>query len=197
MNKSALIIVDVQNDFCEGGSLAVKNAHEIIPYINEIQTKFDMVILTQDWHPANHASFASNNGKEPFALDEWENVLWPDHCVQGTPGADFHPLLNTDKASLIIRKGFKSDTDSYSAFYDNDHDGTGLTSFLNYHGINTTYFVGLATDFCVKWSANDAQFDGFDSYVILEGCRAITVGEIYDNHIQDMKDKGVNVIPAL
>lgn len=173
----ALIVIDAQNDFCPGGALAVPGGDEIVAPINAIMDGFDAVILTQDWHPAGHSSFASAHpGKAPFELTEMPygpQVLWPDHCVQGTKGAAFHPDLRTD-GDLIIRKGFRSAIDSYSAFFENDQSTpTGLKGYLETREITQLTLVGLATDFCVNFSAVDAARLGFDVTVRTDLCRAI------------------------
>ena len=174
----ALIVIDVQNDFCPGGALAVAGGDEIIARINGLMDDFQTIVLTQDWHPANHASFAANHpGAAPFSLTEMPygpQVLWPRHCVQGTAGAAFHPALNTDPAQLVIRKGFRTDIDSYSAFFENDKTtATGLHGYLTERGIRAVTLVGLATDYCVAYSALDAARLGY-SVTVLEGaCRAI------------------------
>lgn len=173
----ALIVIDVQNDFCPGGALAVPGGDEIVPLINQMADEFQTVILTQDWHPAGHSSFASQHeGKAPFDLVEMDygaQVLWPDHCVQGSQGAAFHPDLQTG-ADLIIRKGFRREIDSYSAFFENDRETpTGLQGFLRARGIDTLTVVGLATDFCVNFSAVDAAQLGFAVTVDQALCRAI------------------------
>ncbi|WP_171123049.1 MULTISPECIES: bifunctional nicotinamidase/pyrazinamidase [unclassified Ruegeria] len=173
----ALIVIDVQNDFCPGGALAVPEGDKIIAPINAMMNAFDAVILTQDWHPAGHSSFASSHsGKNPFDMTEMPygpQVLWPDHCVQGTKGAAFHPDLRSD-GDLIIRKGFRSDIDSYSAFFENDQTTpTGLEGYLNTRGLRKLTMVGLATDFCVHFSAVDAARLGFDVTVRMDMCRAI------------------------
>ncbi|PRX37128.1 nicotinamidase/pyrazinamidase [Meinhardsimonia xiamenensis] len=174
----ALVVIDVQNDFCPGGALAVPGGDEIVPGINALMAEFAAVILTQDWHPADHASFASQHaGKAPFETVEMpygEQVLWPDHCVQGAPGAAFHPDLDTERAQLIIRKGFHREIDSYSAFFENDRTTpTGLEGYLRTRGINRLTLVGLATDFCVNYSALDAARLGFEVTVREDLCRAI------------------------
>ncbi|WP_425051147.1 bifunctional nicotinamidase/pyrazinamidase [Psychromarinibacter sp. S121] len=174
----ALIVIDVQNDFCPGGALAVAGGDEIVPGINTLMTEFDAVILTQDWHPAGHSSFASQHeGRAPLELIEMPygpQVLWPDHCIQGSPGAAFHPDLETDRADLIIRKGYNPAIDSYSALFENDHSTpTGLEGYLRTRGIDTVTMVGLATDFCVNFSAVDAARLGFGVTVRLDLCRAI------------------------
>ena len=173
----ALLVIDVQNDFCPGGALAVAQGDQVVAPINAMMDAFDAVILTQDWHPAGHSSFAGTHpGKAPFELIQMPygpQVLWPDHCVQGTEGAAFHPDLRTD-ADLIIRKGFRSDIDSYSAFFENDQSTpTGLEGYLNTRGITQLTMVGLATDFCVHYSAVDAARLGFDVTVRTAACRAI------------------------
>ena len=177
-DNEALIIIDVQNDFCPGGALAVPGGDEIIPGINALAEDFPAVVLTQDWHPANHGSFASQHADHaPFETVEMpygRQVLWPDHCVQGSEGAGFHPGLNTDRADLIIRKGFRREVDSYSAFFENDHQTpTGLEGYLKTRGIDTLVLVGLATDFCVNYSALDAARLGFAVTVREDLCRAI------------------------
>lgn len=174
----ALIVVDVQNDFCPGGALAVAGGDEIIARINALMDDFSTVVLTQDWHPADHSSFAANHpGADPFSLIEMPygpQVVWPVHCVQGKPGAEFHPDLRCDPAHLIIRKGFRAAIDSYSAFFENDRKTpTGLAGYLHEIGVKKLTFVGLATDFCVAYSALDGVEHGF-SVDLLEGaCRAI------------------------
>ncbi|MEO3413450.1 bifunctional nicotinamidase/pyrazinamidase [Roseovarius sp. CAU 1744] len=174
----ALIVIDVQNDFCPGGALAVTGGDEIVAGINALTGDFDAVVLTQDWHPAGHSSFASSHdGLEPFGTVEMPygpQVLWPDHCVQGSSGAAFHPKLNTDAADMIVRKGYNPAIDSYSAFFENDHETpTGLHGYLQTRGIDTLVMVGLATDFCVNFSAVDAANLGYDVTVRADLCRAI------------------------
>ncbi len=174
----ALIVIDVQNDFCPGGALAVAGGDEIVAPINDLMDEFATVVLTQDWHPANHSSFAANHpGAAPFSLTEMPygpQVLWPVHCVQGTGGAAFHARLRTDPAHLIIRKGFRAAIDSYSAFFENDRKTpTGLAGYLHEIGVKKLTLVGLATDYCVAYSALDGVEHGF-SVDLLEGaCRAI------------------------
>ena len=177
-NAKALIVIDVQNDFCPGGALAVPGGDEIVAGINALMDAFDAVVLTQDWHPAGHSSFASSHaGKNPMELIEMPygpQVLWPDHCVQGSKGAEFHADLRTDPADLIIRKGFRAEIDSYSAFFENDKTTpTGLEGYLRTRGINDLTMVGLATDFCVNYSAVDASNLGFEVTVKEDLCRAI------------------------
>lgn len=174
----ALIVIDIQNDFCPGGALAVADGDAIIPRINALMDDFATVVLTQDWHPASHASFAANHaGAAPFSLTEMPygpQVLWPTHCVIGTDGAAFHPSLSTDPAQLVIRKGFRPEIDSYSAFFENDHKTpTGLDGYLRSRGVTTLTLVGLATDYCVAYSALDAAALGFQATVLMDACRAI------------------------
>jgi nicotinamidase/pyrazinamidase len=173
-----LIIVDAQNDFCPSGALAVPRGDEIIPIINSLAARFRNVVLTQDWHPRGHSSFASSHpGKNPFetvAASYGPQVLWPDHCVQGTPGAEFHPALSAPHAALVLRKGFRRAIDSYSAFYENDRNTpTGLTGYLRQRGLSRLFLAGLAFDFCVRYSAEDARREGFDCFVIEDACRGI------------------------
>ncbi len=200
--KSALIIIDVQNDFCPNGYLAVPNGDEVIPIINKLARKFNHVFLTQDWHPKNHFSFASNHqGKNPFETincDYGVQVLWPNHCVQGTKGAQFHRGLKTKYAHGIIRKGFNPKIDSYSAFCENDQKTeTGLAGLLKNLGITDCYFVGLATDYCVAYSAIDARKNGFHSHVILDACRAINMAGSLEKAMNDMQQAGVNIMNSL
>ena len=175
---AALLVIDVQNDFCPGGALAVPGGDEIVAEINALMADFRDVILTQDWHPAGHSSFASTHpGKAPFEtveMDYGRQVLWPDHCVQGSQGEAFHAALDTDRAALIIRKGMSSDIDSYSAFFENDRSTpTGLDGYLQTRGITELVLVGLATDFCVQFSALDAAKLGYKTRVRRDLCRAI------------------------
>ena len=175
---AALIVIDLQNDFCPGGALAVPGGDAIVAGINALMNDFGAVILTQDWHPADHLSFASQHrGRAPMELTQMPygpQVLWPDHCVQGTPGADFHPALNTSRADLILRKGFRRQIDSYSAFFENDRaTPTGLRGYLTTRGITDLTLVGLALDFCVHYSAVDAAQLGFAVTVQQDLCRAI------------------------
>lgn len=174
----ALIVIDVQNDFCPGGALAVSEGDQIIPLINTILPDFAVKVFTQDWHPAGHSSFAtSHKDKAPFETTEMPygtQVLWPDHCVQGTGGAAFHPDLLTDPADLVIRKGFRPQIDSYSAFFENDQTTpTGLEGYLRTRGFTKLTLVGLATDFCVAYSAIDGAKLGFSVTVLESACRAI------------------------
>ena len=193
----ALLVIDVQNDFCPGGALAVAGGDEIVAPINAIMDTFDTVILTQDWHPAGHSSFASSHtGKAPFEMIDMPygpQVLWPDHCVQSSAGANLHPDLRTD-GDLIIRKGFRSAIDSYSAFFENDHSTpTGLKGYLETRGITQLTMVGLATDFCVHYSAVDAAQLGFDVTVLSNLCRAIDMDGSLAVAEQAMRAAGVTL----
>ena len=197
--RSVLIVVDVQNGFTPGGNLAVANADQIIPCINQLAQQFHNVVLTQDWHPHNHISFADNHpGKQAFetiALDYGSQVLWPSHCVQGTQDAELHPDLNIPTAQLIIRKGFHSDIDSYSAFKEADQKTrTGLAAYLNERGIDTVYISGIATDFCVAWTAIDATELGFNTYVIEDATKAIDLNGSLQQAWQQMLASGVKRI---
>lgn len=173
----ALVVIDVQNDFCPGGALAVAGGDEIVTGINAVMAGFDAVILTQDWHPAGHSSFASSHDAPPMSLigmPYGPQVLWPDHCIQGSQGAEFHTDLAIDRADLIVRKGYNPAIDSYSAFFENDHTTpTGLEGYLRTREITKLTMVGLATDFCVNFSAVDAAKLGFDVTVQMDLCRAI------------------------
>ncbi|KRD73295.1 bifunctional nicotinamidase/pyrazinamidase [Ensifer sp. ENS10] len=198
MADKALIVVDVQNDFCPGGALAVAGGDEIVPMINGLIGRFEHVVLTQDWHPAGHSSFASSHpGKTPFemiAMPYGGQTLWPDHCVQGTAGADFHPALAWTRAELLIRKGFRPEIDSYSAFFENDRrTPTGLTGYLRDRGIKKVTLCGLATDFCVAFSALDAVTQGFSTSVILEACRGIDLNGSLQAMVTRMRDAGVEL----
>lgn len=198
MTQEALIVIDVQNDFCPGGSLAVAGGDKIVPLINEMIGRFEHVILTQDWHPADHSSFASKHpGKQPFDTVEMAygtQTLWPDHCIQGSGGAAFHPALKWTKAQLVVRKGFRGSIDSYSAFFENDRTTpTGLAGYLKERGIGKVTLVGLATDFCVAYSALDAVGHGFDTTVRLDACRAIDLGGSLETMLGEMKRAGVTL----
>lgn len=177
MEDDALVVIDVQNDFCPGGSLAVSKGDEVVPLINTLMGQFRHVVLTQDWHPAGHSSFASTHKGQPFTsvkLDYGDQTLWPDHCVQGTKGAEFHAGLKLTGAELILRKGFRRPIDSYSAFYENDKvTRTGLAGYLRDRGLKRLFLCGLATDFCVAWSALDGRREGFQVVVLEDASRAI------------------------
>ncbi|QIO07634.1 bifunctional nicotinamidase/pyrazinamidase [Acinetobacter lanii] len=199
--RSALIVVDVQNGFTPGGNLAVAHADQIIPAINQLAQHFDNVIITQDWHPDNHISFADNHaGKKPFdtiELDYGTQVLWPKHCVQGTDDAALHPDLDVSFAQLIIRKGFHAGIDSYSAFMEADHKTTtGLAGYLKERGLDTVYVVGIATDFCVAWTAIDAAKLGFKSYVVADATKGIDLNGSLQHAWQEMLAHGVKRIYA-
>ena len=179
-NDDLLLIIDVQNDFCPGGALAVADGDAVVPVINRLAGRFDHVVLTQDWHPSGHSSFATSHaGKNPFdsvAMPYGQQTLWPDHCVQGTAGAAFHPKLAIDRAELIIRKGFRAEIDSYSAFFENDRrTPTGLAGYLRERGLTRVFLAGLAFDFCVRYSAEDARREGIPVVVIEDACRGIDV----------------------
>jgi nicotinamidase/pyrazinamidase len=197
--KDTLIVVDVQNDFCTGGALAVPDGEKVVPAINRIARRFENVVLTQDWHPEDHVSFASHHPhKRPFETIELgygPQVLWPEHCVRGSAGANFHSALETDRASLIARKGIHRNIDSYSAFYENDHKtSTGLAGYLRERGLGTLFFVGLAFDFCVRYSAEDARKAGFEAVVIEEACRGIDLdGSVAATH-RSLKSLGIPVV---
>jgi nicotinamidase/pyrazinamidase len=176
----ALVAIDVQNDFCPAGALAVPRGDEVVPVINRLVRRFPHVVLTQDWHPRGHVSFASSHpGHEPFErirVSYGEQVLWPDHCVPGTLGAELHPGLDTLAADLVLRKGSDPAIDSYSAFYENDHrTSTGLAGYLRERGCQRLYLAGLATDFCVQYSALDARREGFEVFVVEDGVRGINL----------------------
>lgn len=193
---TALIVVDVQNDFCPGGSLAVVGGDEIVPLVNEFAKHFATVVLTQDWHPAGHSSFASSHpGKSPFetiAMPYGTQVLWPDHCVRGSEGAAFHPGLDLTLAQAVIRKGCRREVDSYSGFIEADRTTpTGLGGYLRERGIARVVVAGLATDFCVNWTAQDAARHGFETVVIEEACRAIDLDGSLDRAWAEMTALGV------
>jgi len=199
MPKTCLVVVDIQNDFCPGGSLAVADGDAVVAYANELIGEYEHVVLTQDWHPADHSSFASqHHGAEPFSMITMPygpQTLWPDHCIQGTRGAEFHPDLNWNKAELVIRKGFRRDIDSYSAFFENDHETpTGLAGYLRERGFDAVALCGLATDFCVGYSALDAARLGFEVLVIERACRAIDLDGSLDRMRTDWQAAGVGVI---
>ena len=200
-SDEALVLIDIQNDFCPGGALAVNEGNEIVSVVNNIQKKFSVKILTQDWHPENHKSFASNHsGKDPFSsinMFYGSQVLWPDHCIQDTLGADFHSDLITKNSDLIIRKGFRPDIDSYSAFFENDKSTpTGLEGYLKTRGIKTIYLCGLALDFCVFFSAIDGAKLGFQVFVIEDACRAIDLDGSLENSLKEMNAVGVKLISS-
>lgn len=194
----ALIVIDVQNDFCPKGALAVAGGDEIVSGINALMGEFSTIVLTQDWHPAQHLSFADNHpGAAPFTLTDMpygKQVLWPSHCVQGTKGADFHPDLQTDPAQLVIRKGFRPEIDSYSAFFENDQiTPTGLEGYLRSRGVTAITLVGLATDFCVAYSALDAARLGFKVTLRRDLCRAIDLDGSLAAALDQMQAAGIIV----
>ncbi|WP_373398825.1 bifunctional nicotinamidase/pyrazinamidase [Algoriphagus halophilus] len=198
--EEALVIVDVQNDFLPGGALAVQEGDQIIPTINSLQEHFQFIVATQDFHPANHGSFASNHpGKkvgEFIGLGGMDQILWPDHCVQGTSGASFHPDLKQDKWKAIFQKGKNPEVDSYSGFFDNARKGdTGLGKYLKVHRIKKVYIAGLALDYCVKFTALDAHGLGFETYLIVDATRAVNVDPMDgDFAIEELLGLGIKLI---
>ncbi|MFQ3456179.1 bifunctional nicotinamidase/pyrazinamidase [Bradyrhizobium sp. UFLA01-814] len=197
-----LLVIDVQNDFCPGGALAVAEGDAVVPVVNRLAGRFDHVVLTQDWHPAGHSSFATSHpGAAPFseiAMPYGPQTLWPDHCIQGSAGAAFHPNLATERAELVIRKGFRAAIDSYSAFFENDRKTpTGLAGYLRERGLRRVVMAGLATDYCVQYSALDARRLGFDTIVVLAGCRAIDLGGSLAVATAAMREAGVELVEEL
>ena len=200
--SDVLLVVDVQNDFCPGGALAAPGGDEVVPVVNRLMDRFDNVILTQDWHPPGHRSFASTHpGKAPFDSVEVEygpQVLWPDHCVQGTPGAAFHPGLLADRAQLVVRKGFRASVDSYSAFMENDKStSTGLAGCLQERGLRRVFACGIATDVCVKFTALDARAAGFEVVLIEAASRGIDTDGSLATARSEMVAAGVTLIDDL
>jgi nicotinamidase/pyrazinamidase len=198
-DRDLLLVVDVQNDFCPGGALAVPGGDAVLPAIARLMPRFAHVALTQDWHPRGHRSFASSHpGRAPFdtvTLPYGEQTLWPDHCVQGTPGAALHAGLEADRAELVIRKGFRPEIDSYSAFFENDRaTPTGLAGYLRERGFARVVLAGLATDFCVAYSALDARRQGFDAVVVLDACRAIDLDGSLARALAQMREAGVALV---
>ncbi len=197
----ALILVDVQNDFCPGGSLPVAGGFDIIPVINALQPLCDLVVATKDWHPKNHSSFAANHGKQPgevITLDGLQQILWPAHCVQDSGGAEFVRGLDTSRVAEVFYKGVDPAIDSYSGFFDNGHKrATGLGDYLKQRGVTDVYVVGLATDYCVKWTALDAKQLGFQTAVILDACRGVELkpGDV-ERAIEEMKTAGIKIIQS-
>lgn len=198
--QKALLIVDLQKDFCAGGSLAVPDAEAVIPIANQLQPYFDIVVATKDWHPKDHMSFASNHAGrkvgEEIKVNNYSQVLWPDHCVQESTGAEFHPQFDTQHIDKIIYKGIDKNIDSYSAFYDNEHlRSTGLFEYLREQQVRDVYIVGLATDYCVKYSTLDATGLGFNVYVIADGCRGVELqsGDIA-KAFEEMQTAGAKII---
>ncbi len=201
-HKTALILVDIQNDFCPGGSLAVPEGDAIVSIANALQAKFDLVIATQDWHPENHMSFASTHAGHQVGdiidADGIQQVLWPSHCIQGTQGAKFHPQLDVSRIHKIIHKGTDRYIDSYSAFFDNAHlRSTGLADYLREQGVKEIYLLGLATDYCVKYSCLDAIHLGFQVNLIRDACRGIELqsGDIA-NALAELQVAGVKIITS-
>ncbi len=200
--KSALLVVDVQNDFCPGGALEVKDGDKVVPVINRISAGFATVVGTQDWHPADHFSFASKHpGKKPLETikrGDFEQVLWPNHCVAGTAGAHFHPELDTTRFSIILRKGTNPNLDSYSGFFENDKTTpTGLEPYLKGLGYTSVYLCGLATDYCVFYTAMDAVKAGFNVAVLEDACRGVDFPEgNIAKALQTMKDSGVAILTS-
>ncbi|MCP1909052.1 nicotinamidase/pyrazinamidase [Bradyrhizobium sp. USDA 4501] len=197
-----LLVIDVQNDFCPGGALAVADGDAVVPVVNRLAGRFDHVVLTQDWHPAGHSSFATSHpGAAPFseiAMPYGPQTLWPDHCIQGSAGAAFHPDLATERAELVIRKGFRAAIDSYSAFFENDRKTpTGLAGYLRERGLKRIVMAGLATDYCVQYSALDACRLGFETIVVLAGCRAIDLGSSLAVATAAMRAAGVELVEEL
>jgi len=193
--RDALLVIDVQNCFIPGGTLPVPKGEEVVPLVNELAGKFSCVVMTQDWHTPGHVSFASTHGKEPFSVIDMpygKQVMWPDHCVQGTDDARLHADLDLTKANLILRKGFNPKVDGYSAFYDNDKKTpTGLTGYLKARSIRRIFVCGLATDFCVMWSSVDARKDGFQVVVLEDASRGIDVRGSMEAGWKEMTKAGV------
>jgi len=199
LDRDALIVIDVQNDFCPGGALAVSDGDEVVAVANRLMERFGRVVLTQDWHPPDHRSFASAHpGRQPFEsidMPYGAQTLWPDHCVQGTVGADFHPALDTKRAALIVRKGYHPLIDSYSAFFENDRrTSTGLGGWLRELGVRRVFVCGLAMDYCVHYSAIDARRLGFEVVVLLDACRAIDLDGSLAAALDTMRKAGVALV---
>ena len=199
--KDVLVVVDVQNDFCDGGSLAVLGGSLIVPVINRLMGRFSAVVAAQDWHRADHKSFASAHpGKVPFEtieLDYGEQILWPDHCVQGTTGAEFHPELEAERFDTVVRKGFRRHIDSYSTFFENDRETpTGLDDYCRARGFERAYLCGLAGDFCVFYSAMDAVDAGFETFFIEDACRDIDLVGSKAAARQAMHDRGITIVTS-
>ena len=201
-DNACLLVIDVQLDFCPGGALAVEQGDQVVPTINGLLTIFDNIVLTQDWHPAEHSSFASSHdGSQPFSsiqMPYGAQTLWPDHCVQGSAGAAFHPELQIDAAHMIVRKGFRSAIDSYSAFFENDQTTvTGLHGYLQNRSVGQLVLAGLATDYCVAYSALDAARLGYDDHVVLPACRAIDLDGSMAAAAQQMSAAGITLHQTL
>ncbi len=198
-DQDVLLIIDVQNDFCPGGALAVADGDAVVPKVNQLATQFSNVVITQDWHPSGHSSFASSHeGHDPFTMTDMPygaQTLWPDHCIQGSRGAELHAELDVAGAQMIVRKGYRPQIDSYSAFFENDHTTpTGLTGFLKDRGLGRVFCTGLALDFCVRFSAEDAVAQGFETFVITDATRAIDLDGSLDAAMTGMKQAGVTLI---
>lgn len=196
--KKALLVVDIQNDFVTGGTLAVKDGETLIPIINDIMEQFDLIVASQDWHPENHSSFASNNPEanlfDLININGIEQVMWPDHCVQNSHGAEFCEDLNTHKFNKIFQKGTDKEVDSYSAFFDNQYKkNTGLSDYLKSEKVSDLYVVGIATDFCVKFSCIDAVNEGFNTYLISNACKAVNPNDT-DQCYRELENKGVKIL---
>jgi nicotinamidase/pyrazinamidase len=201
-DDDVLLVIDVQNDFCAGGALAVPDGDAVVPVINRLAERFAHIALTQDWHPSGHSSFATTHpGRAPFevvTMPYGAQTLWPDHCVQGTPGAGFHPRLDTQRAELVIRKGFRPEIDSYSAFYENDRSTpTGLAGYLRERGFGRVFLAGLATDFCVYYSAADARRLGFEVVLVEAACRGIDLAGSLDAAWAAMAAAGVQRVSEI
>lgn len=202
MTMEALLIVDVQYDFLPGGSLAVPDGDKVIPVINSLQSKFETVVATQDWHPKNHGSFASNHpGKrvgEIIELSGENQILWPDHCIQGTHGAEFHKNLNRDKWKKVFRKGTNPLVDSYSGFYDNNRrEDTGLSNYLKKQGVEKVYIAGLAADYCVKFTVMDALKEGFETVLLEDATKGVNLSkDDTERAITEMEKAGARILPS-
>ena len=199
--SDVLLVIDLQNGFCAGGALAVPGGDEIVPLVNRIAKRFEHVVLTQDWHPKAHRSFASaHRGRKPFETVELAygpQVLWPDHCIQGSKSADFHPDLDIPHAELIVRKGFHLEIDSYSAFFENDRTTpTGLGGYLRERGLTNVFLVGLALDFCVRYTAEDARKGGFSATILEDACRAIDMGGSLDAARKSFAASGIACVKS-
>jgi nicotinamidase/pyrazinamidase len=199
--NDVLLVIDVQNDFCPGGALAVPDGDAVLAPIRRIAPLFEHIVLTQDWHPVDHTSFASNHpGKQPFEtirLSYGEQTLWPAHCVQGTRGAEFHPALHLPQAELILKKGFRAEIDSYSAFFENDRaTATGLAGYLHERGLERVFLAGLAYDYCVGYSALDARRLGINAIVVRDACRAIDLQDSVARMEARFTKAGVQVIES-
>ncbi|MEN6494027.1 MAG: bifunctional nicotinamidase/pyrazinamidase [Thermoguttaceae bacterium] len=198
----ALVLIDVQNDFCPGGALPVPEGDQVVPVLNRLQPRFDLVVATQDWHPPDHGSFAANHpGRRPgevIDLHGLAQILWPVHCVQDSPGAEFHPALDRGRIAEVFRKGVDPEIDSYSGFFDNGHRrSTGLADYLQSHGVREVYIGGLATDYCVKFTALDAVGLGFHTHLIQDACRGVNLapGDVVQA-IDQMRASGVKIVDS-